>query len=48
LVVLAVADLGARYGVPGFVYVLIGPLAWWHGTWSERRAPAAAGVQRFR
>jgi hypothetical protein len=41
-VVLAVADLGARFGIPGFVYVLIGPLAWWHGVWSERRAPPAS------
>ena len=37
---LAATDLGTRYGVPGFVYVLIGPLAWWHGSWSGRRAPA--------
>jgi Endosomal/lysosomal potassium channel TMEM175 len=42
-VALAVFDVGAFYGVPGFVYMLIGPLAWWHGVWSERRAPAASG-----
>ncbi|HXT20965.1 MAG TPA: TMEM175 family protein [Thermoanaerobaculia bacterium] len=41
-VVLALADVGARFGVPGFVYVLIGPLAWAHGVWSERRAPPAS------
>lgn len=40
-IVLAATGVGARYGVPGFVYVLIGPLAWWHGAWSARRAPAA-------
>ena len=40
-VVLAIADVRARFGVPGFVYVLIGPLAWWHGVWSDRRAPPA-------
>jgi hypothetical protein len=35
----AAAGIGVRYGVPGYVYGLIGPLAWWHGSWSERRAP---------
>ena len=39
-VVLAAAKIGVYYGVPGCVYVLIGPISWWHGTWSERRAPA--------
>ena len=38
----AAAGIGVRYGVPGYVYGLIGPLAWWHGVWSERRAPAAS------
>jgi len=42
-VVLAAAGIGIRFGVPGFVYGLIGPLAWWHGEWSGRRAPAASG-----
>jgi hypothetical protein len=39
-VVLAVTDVGARYGVPGFIYILIGPLAWGHGVWSAKRTPA--------
>jgi len=38
----AAAGIGVRYGVPGYVYGLIGPLAWWHGIWSDRRAPAAS------
>src|SRR5262245_45292580 len=41
-IVLAATDVGVRYGMPGFVYVLIGPLAWLHGVWSAKRAPAAA------
>jgi len=35
----AAAGIGVRYGVPGFLYGLIGPLSWWHGAWSDRRAP---------
>lgn len=42
--VLAAADLGVRYGLPGCVYVLIGPISWWHGNWSDRRAPANAAA----
>jgi len=38
--VTAAAGIGVRYGVPGYLYVLIGPISWWHGTWSDRRAPA--------
>ena len=38
----AAAGIGVRYGVPGYLYALIGPLAWWHAAWSERRAPAAS------
>jgi hypothetical protein len=36
---MAAAGLGVRWGVPGFVYALIGPLTWWHGRWSGLRAP---------
>jgi hypothetical protein len=43
-VVLAAARLGVEYGVPGYVYVLIGPISWWHGKWSEARAPAKAAA----
>jgi uncharacterized membrane protein len=43
---MAAAGLGLRWGVPGWVYCLIGPLSWGHAVWSERRqrpeaAPAA-------
>ena len=41
-IALAAAGLGVNAGLPGWIYVLIGPLSWWHGTWSERRAPAAS------
>ena len=37
---LATAGIGLRWGVPGFVYGLIGPLTWWHGVWTAKRAPA--------
>ena len=41
-IVTAAFDVGVQYGLPGILYVIIGPLAWWHGTWSDRRAPAAS------
>ena len=37
--VVAAAGLGVRWGVPGFLYCLIGPLTWLHAVWSARRAP---------
>ena len=43
-VVLAAADIGVMYGLPGYVYVLIGPISWWHSHWSDRRAPANAAA----
>jgi hypothetical protein len=38
----AASGLGLRFGLPGIVYGLIGPLSWAHGVWSGRRAPAMA------
>jgi uncharacterized membrane protein len=32
---------GVRYGLPGYLYVLIGPLCYAQARWSERRRPAA-------
>lgn len=29
-----------RFGFPGILYFLFGPLCWWHGRWSERSEPA--------
>ena len=43
-IALAAADVGTRWGVPGFIYALIGPLTWWHGVWSGRRAPAGVAA----
>ncbi len=40
--VLALLGVGLRIGMPGWIYALIGPLAWAHGSWSDRRAPARA------
>jgi uncharacterized membrane protein len=37
---LAVAGVGLRYGLPGFVYCLIGPLCWWNGELAGRRRRA--------
>lgn len=30
-IVIANLQFGIRFGSPGFIYALIGPLAWWHG-----------------
>lgn len=35
---LAWLDVGVRFGLPGWIYVLLGPLCWAHGAWSERKA----------
>jgi hypothetical protein len=35
---MAVAGVGVRFGAPGWIYGLIGPLTWGHGVWSGRRA----------
>lgn len=46
---LAAAGIGVRWGVPGFVYSLIGPLTWWHGRWSGlrlRRPPGRVAIGR--
>ena len=39
-VVMALTGIGVGIGAPGWIYAVIGPLAWWHGAWSERRAPS--------
>lgn len=31
--------IGLKFGLPGFVYPLLGPLCWWHGKWSEKKYP---------
>lgn len=42
LLSIALAELrvGLHYGVPGWVYSLLGPLCWLHGAWSGRRRRA--------
>lgn len=41
---LALAGLTRWYGLPGFMYALMGPIGWWSGaTWQRRRAKIAAG-----
>ena len=39
-IVLAAAGIGIRFGLPGFVYCLIGPLCWWNGEMGGRRQRA--------
>jgi hypothetical protein len=34
--VLALSDIGARFGLPGWIYALIGPAMAVHGTWEGR------------
>ena len=38
-VLTAVAGVGIRFGGPGWVYFLVGPLCWAHSVWSARRTP---------
>lgn len=41
--VLALAGLTRYYGLPGFLYALMGPIGFWSGsTWERRRAALAA------
>lgn len=35
-IALALAGVLVQYGVPGWAYVVLGPLCWWHGVYSER------------
>ena len=37
---LAAAGVGFRYGLPGFIYSLLGPLCWWNGELGGRRKRA--------
>jgi uncharacterized membrane protein len=39
-VLVAWRGIGLRIGFPGWIYALIGPLCYAHGTWSHRRQPA--------
>ncbi|HFA49303.1 MAG TPA: hypothetical protein ENJ95_09825 [Bacteroidetes bacterium] len=36
-IIMAAANIGVRYGIPGFVYALLGPLCHFHAKWSERK-----------
>ena len=36
-VALAAGGVGLRYGLPGFVYCLLGPLCWWNGRMGRQR-----------
>jgi uncharacterized membrane protein len=36
-VALAWAKVGIRFGLPGFLYALLGPLCWWNGEMGGRR-----------
>lgn len=41
-VALAATGFGLRWGVPGWVYCLIGPLSWALGVWKEKRRPTSS------
>ena len=41
---LAWQGIGVRFGLPGWIYGLLGPLCYTHGVWSEKRQPAAGAV----
>lgn len=38
-------EIGLLYGFPGWIYLVLGPLCWWHGTWSDRRRPASGAAE---
>jgi uncharacterized membrane protein len=38
-IILALLGLGVNYGLPGFIYVLLGPLCYVQGALSDRRRP---------
>lgn len=38
-IVLAISGIGLRIGMPGWIYGLLGPLAWYHSHWSAKREP---------
>jgi uncharacterized membrane protein len=40
-IALAAAGLGARFGLPGFLYFLLGPFCFAHAAWSQRSQPDA-------
>lgn len=42
---LALAGIGLRIGMPGWIYALIGPAAWAHGRWSDNRKPSHQQAQ---
>ncbi len=37
-IVLASFKLGLAFGLPGMIYFILGPLCYWHGRWSARKA----------
>ena len=40
---MAIAGIGVRVGMPGWIYALLGPLCGAHGFWSARQAARTAG-----
>lgn len=40
-IALAAAGFGAAYGLPGFLYFLLGPFCFAHAAWSQRSQPGA-------
>ena len=38
---LAIAGVGILFGLPGLLYVLLGPVCFAHGHWSTRRRPVS-------
>jgi len=39
-VIVASLNIGMRFGAPGFIYALLGPLCWWHGVRYEKKKTA--------
>lgn len=38
---LAWLDVGVQFGVPGWIYAILGPVCWAHGAWSNRSPRSA-------
>lgn len=41
-IAIAALGLGVRFGLPGIVYFLLGPLCYLQAVWSQRSQPGAA------
>jgi uncharacterized membrane protein len=44
----AAAGWGVAFGLPGFVYILLGPICFAHAAWSNRSRPEARAITEYK